>query len=105
MPSMPRSHRSLEVYRRRGNIQIMTRLIRALGIAALLLAFGASAESLGPTLQKIKDTGAITIGYRDASVPFSYLDDNQKPIGFSQELCGLVVAKVKAKLGLPSLTV
>ena len=60
-----------------------------------------SAEGLGPTLQRIKDAGAITIGHREASVPLSYLDDNQKPIGFSVELCGLVVAKVKAKLGLP----
>jgi len=33
------------------------------------------------TLKKIKETGAITIGYRDSSIPFSYLDDNQKPIG------------------------
>jgi glutamate/aspartate transport system substrate-binding protein len=61
------------------------------------------AEGLGPTLQRIKDAGAITIGHREASVPLSYLDDNQKPIGFSVELCNLVVAKVKAKLGLPDL--
>jgi glutamate/aspartate transport system substrate-binding protein len=84
----------------------MTKLVR--GLAALCLAFavglpGASAQSLGPTLQKIKDSGTITVGNRDSSVPFSYLDDNQKPIGFSLELCNLVVAKVKARLGLPDL--
>ena len=76
--------------------------------ACPVLAFGplaASAQGLGPTLQKIKDSGTITIGNRDSSVPFSYLDDTQKPIGFSLELCNLVVAKVKAKLDLPGLKV
>ena len=76
--------------------------------ACFVLAFGppvASAQSLSPTLQKIKDSATITIGNRDSSVPFSYLDDNQKPIGFSLELCNLVVAKVKAKLGSPDLKV
>jgi glutamate/aspartate transport system substrate-binding protein len=87
---------------------IMTKL--ATGLAALCVAFAfaastATAQSLGPTLQKIKDAGAITIGHRDSSVPFSYLDDSQKPIGFSLELCNLVVAKIKAKLGQPGLKV
>src|ERR1700736_3795113 len=73
-------------------------------VSALALAPSpSSAEGLGPTLQRIKDAGPITIGHREASVPLSYLDDNQKPIGFSVELCNLVVAKVKAKLGLPDL--
>jgi len=65
----------------------------------------ASAQSLGPTLQKIKDAGTITIGHRDSSVPFSYLDNNQKPIGFALDLCDLVVAKIKARLGQPGLKV
>ena len=72
------------------------------------LVFGpsaASAQSLGPTLQKIKESGTITIGNRDSSVPFSYLDDAQKPIGFSLDLCNLVVAKLKTKLDLPNLKV
>src|ERR1700744_2218615 len=59
----------------------------------------ASAQGLSPTLQKIKDAGTVTIGHRDSSVPFSYLDNNQKPIGFSLELCDLVVEKIKAKTG------
>jgi glutamate/aspartate transport system substrate-binding protein len=80
----------------------------AASLAALLLAFApgtASAQSLGPTLQKIKDAGTITIGHRDSSVPFSYLDNDQKPIGFSLELCNLVVDKIKAKLAQPGLKV
>ena len=84
----------------------MTKLASGLVTSCLIFAFAltaASAQSPGPTLQKIKEAGTITIGHRDSSVPFSYLDDSQKPIGFSLELCGLVVAKIKAKLGLADL--
>jgi glutamate/aspartate transport system substrate-binding protein len=86
----------------------MTKLIS--GVAALCVAFtfgwsAASAQGLSPTLQTIKDSGTITIGNRDSSVPFSYLDDSQKPIGFSLDLCNLVVARIKTKLGLPGLKV
>jgi len=86
----------------------MTTRLSGLAALCLMLACGlpcASAQSLGPTLQKIKDSGTITIGNRDSSVPFSYLDDSQKPIGFSLDLCNLVVTKMKAKLGLPDLRV
>jgi glutamate/aspartate transport system substrate-binding protein len=77
-------------------------------LCPLIFAFAlapASAQSLSPTLQKIKDAGTITIGHRDSSVPFSYLDNDQKPIGFSLELCDLVVAKIRTKLGQPALKV
>ena len=89
----------------------MTKPVSSLATLCLslgLFAFGpqaASAQSLGPTLHKIKDSGTITIGNRDSSVPFSYLDDSQKPIGFSLDLCALIVAKVKTTLGLPDLKV
>jgi glutamate/aspartate transport system substrate-binding protein len=53
-----------------------------LALAASLSAGQVNAEELTGTLKKIKETGTITIGYRDSSIPFSYLDDNQKPIGF-----------------------
>jgi glutamate/aspartate transport system substrate-binding protein len=86
----------------------MTKRVSGLAALCLMLACGlrvGSAQSLGPTLQKIKDSGTITIGNRESSVPFSYLDDSQKPIGFSLDLCNLVVAKVKTRLGLPDLKV
>jgi glutamate/aspartate transport system substrate-binding protein len=86
----------------------MTKLISGLAASCLAFIFGSSAayaQSLGPTLQKIKESGTITIGNRDSSVPFSYLDGSQKPIGFSLDLCDLVVAKVKTKLGLPDLKI
>jgi glutamate/aspartate transport system substrate-binding protein len=86
----------------------MTMLVRGLAASCLLAALCpsiAAAQNLGATLQKIKSSGTITIGNRDSSIPFSYLDNSQKPIGFSLDLCGLVVAKIKSTLALPDLKV
>jgi glutamate/aspartate transport system substrate-binding protein len=75
--------------------------------AALLVGVSvpAGAQGLEGTLKKVKETGAITIGHRDSSIPLSYLDDKLQPIGFSIELCKRVAEAVKARLGLPNLTV
>jgi glutamate/aspartate transport system substrate-binding protein len=84
----------------------MTRL-RIIGLV-LAAAFGAgqaNGEELTGTLKKIKETGAITIGYRDSSIPFSYLDDNQKPIGFAIDICYRIVDAVKKELKLDKLEV
>ncbi len=72
--------------------------LRIIGLAlvAAFCAGQANAEELTGTLKKIKETGAITIGYRDSSIPFSYLDDNQKPIGFAIDICYRIVDAVKA---------
>jgi glutamate/aspartate transport system substrate-binding protein len=81
--------------------------IRLLGtvIAVAICAGQVQAQELTGTLKKIKDTGTITIGYRDASIPFSYLDDSQKPIGYSMDLCYKIVDAVKADLKLDKLEV
>jgi glutamate/aspartate transport system substrate-binding protein len=65
----------------------------------------AAAQDLDGTLKKIKETGGITIGYRESSLPLSYLDDKLMPVGFSIELCKRVVDAVEAKLGMPDLNV
>ncbi|MEW6643410.1 MAG: amino acid ABC transporter substrate-binding protein [Pseudomonadota bacterium] len=75
-------------------------------IGALALGAGpAAAQQLTGTLKNIKDTGAITIGYRDSSIPFSYLDDNQKPVGFAMDICYRIVDAVKKELKLDKLEV
>src|SRR6516165_3547527 len=76
-----------------------------LGLFAIAIATAVSAQDLTGTLKKIKDTGAITIGYRESSIPFSYLDDSQKPIGYAMDLCMKVVDAVKADLKMPNLKV
>ena len=72
-------------------------------ILATAIAAPAHAQSPGGTLAKIKDTGEIRLGHRDVSVPFSYLDDNQKPIGFAMDLCARIVEAVKSELKLASI--
>lgn len=57
------------------------------------------------TLQKIKETGVINLGGREASFPFSYLAGGADPIGFSVDMCQKVVDAVKARLGLKDLKV
>jgi glutamate/aspartate transport system substrate-binding protein len=71
-----------------------------LAFAAVLLSAQAGAEELTGTLKKVKETGAISLGYRDSSIPFSYLDDNQKPIGFAIDICLGIVDAVKNELKL-----
>jgi glutamate/aspartate transport system substrate-binding protein len=72
--------------------------------AALGLATTAYAQQAG-TLKKVQDTGAITIGHRDSSIPFSYYDDKQQPIGYAVELCQRIVDAVKTELKNPKLEV
>ena len=72
-------------------------------LVAAALAFSVQAQDLTGTLKKIKDTGAITLGYRESSIPFSYLDDKQQPIGYAMDLCMKVVDAVKADLKMPNL--
>ena len=81
---------------------------RALAIflaAAAGLAIALPAPAQEGALKKIKDSGAITIGHRDASLPFSYYDDKQQPIGYAMDLCLKIVDAVKAELKLPKLDV
>ncbi|MBI3715218.1 MAG: transporter substrate-binding domain-containing protein [Betaproteobacteria bacterium] len=74
-------------------------------VAASLLMAPAMAEDLTGTLKKIKETGAITVGHRESSIPFSYLDDKQQPIGYAMDLCMKIVDAVKTDLKMPGLKV
>ena len=79
-----------------------TPLALALLLSAALIA-PAAAQELTGTLKKVKETGSFTIGYRESSIPFSYLDDKQQPIGYAMDLCMKVVDAVKADLKMPGL--
>ncbi len=73
------------------------------GIAALAVATtGAQAQS-GGTLKKIKDSGKIVIGVRDASIPFSYTPDGKTYVGYSVELCDKIASAAQRKLGMTEL--
>jgi len=62
-------------------------------------------EALTGTLKKIKDSGSISLGIRESSVPFSYYDDNNKVVGYSQDLALIVVDEIKRRLGMSNLEV
>jgi len=70
-----------------------------------LLLLPAAAQDLTGTLKKIKESGSITIGHRESSIPFSYLDDKQQAIGYSMDICAAVVEEIKKELGLATLAV
>ncbi|MGO4723414.1 MULTISPECIES: amino acid ABC transporter substrate-binding protein [unclassified Inquilinus] len=76
---------------------LIGRLVIALGAAALL-ALPAGAQALDGTLKKIQETGEITLGVRESSVPFSYNDENQQPVGYAIDICLKVVDAIKAEL-------
>jgi glutamate/aspartate transport system substrate-binding protein len=84
----------------------MTRLLfPVIAVVGTLMAAPAGAQELTGTLKKVRDSGSITIGHRDASVPFSYYDDKQRPVGYAMDLCLRIVDAVKTELKMPKLDV
>ena len=73
-------------------------------VAVCLLSSAAMAQGAG-RLDKIRETGAIALGFPETSVPFAYLDASQKPIGYSVEICEQVVQAVRTALKLPKLEI
>src|SRR5205823_13653048 len=59
----------------------------------------AGVEQLSGTLKKIKTTRTVAVGYRDASVPFSYLSAARQPIGYSIDICLEIVEDIRGELG------
>lgn len=84
---------------------IITTAIAALAVAIAALPVPAQAQALTGTLAKIRDTGTITVGHREASIPFSYLDDKQQAVGYAMDICAKVIDAVKAELKMPNLKV
>lgn len=70
-----------------------------------LTASAVNAAELTGTLAKIKQNGVIVVGHRESSVPFSYYDNDQKVVGYSQDYANLIVAAVKKELNLSDLQV
>src|ERR1700674_4547510 len=89
---------------REHTMNYVVKMLLATALGAML-ALPAAAQDLTGTLKKVKDTGVITIGYRESSDPFSYLDDKQQPIGYAMDLCMKIVDAVKAELKMPNLKV
>lgn len=85
------------------SVRIFSSFVFAL--AAGFLSAGPAAAQDSATLKKIKETGTVTLGVREASIPLSYLDDKQQSIGYSIDLCLKVVDAIRAELKMPGLKV
>jgi len=83
----------------------MHRTMKAAAAALACALFAAPALAQEGTLDKIKKTGTITVGHRDASIPFSYYDDKQQPVGYAVDICMRIVSAVKQELKLSSIQV
>ena len=71
----------------------------------MLLAVGRTAATADDTLEKVSDSGRISVAYREPSIPFSYIAGAGKPVGFSVELTNAIVDEVKRRTGKPGLEV
>ena len=78
--------------------RVLPGLLFAAALALPAAAQDANVTALSGTLKKIKDTGTITLGYRESSLPFSYLNKRQQPIGYSIDLCREIVEEAAAEL-------
>lgn len=86
-------------------MRIFPRLMSSAFVAALICPPLMAAELTG-TLQKIKDSGTITLGHRDSSIPFSYIADaSGQSVGYSQDIQLRIVEALKKDLDMPNLNV
>src|SRR3954464_6774748 len=83
----------------------MKRILALLTISVAAAALALPAAAQEGTLKKVRDSGSITIGHRDASIPFSYYDDKQQVVGYAVDLCHRIVDAVKSELKMPNLKV
>lgn len=82
-----------------------TSLRRLLAGVALAAAVVPAVHAQTPVLDKIRQTGTITLGYRESALPFSFADDSGKPAGYAVDLCLRVAEATRQKLGLKDLKV
>ncbi len=83
----------------------MRKLVLSVLLASVAASSLAHAEDLTGTLKKIKDSGLIVVGHRESSIPFSYYNNQQQVVGYSQDFSNAIVDAVKKKLNEPNLQV
>jgi len=83
---------------------ILARCLIAALIAATAFAAPSSSLAEGSVLDRIKETGEITLGVRRDARPHSYIDEQGRAQGYSVEVCAQVVGRLRAQLGLTQLS-
>lgn len=81
----------------------MSNFLSSKHVVGLLIGACCVAAQAGPALDRIKQSGKIVIAHRESSVPFSYLDENKKPVGYAVDLCLKLAEAVRKKLAMPSI--
>jgi glutamate/aspartate transport system substrate-binding protein len=81
-----------------------TALLRSMSLVAGLSVFSAAAWA-GPVLERIKQSGTITLGHRESSDPLSYYDQNKKPVGYAVDLCVKLAEAVRKSLQLKTINI
>ena len=79
----------------------MNALTRAGGLLFLLSAITTQAAAIDAVSDRIARSGVVAIGYRDSSPPFSYLDQDRRPIGYSIEICHRIVDAMRQSFKRP----
>jgi glutamate/aspartate transport system substrate-binding protein len=74
-------------------------------VAASIAALGLSVAAQADTLKKVKESGAITMGIRESSLPLSYLDGKQQPVGYHVEICHKIIDAIKTSQGMKAIKV
>src|SRR5262245_13607113 len=70
-----------------------------------VLASSACATQAPDTLKKIKETGTLTIGFRESSLPFSFSDRDKQPTGYSIDLCKKIAESIQRELSMTNMQV
>ncbi|KEA51960.1 amino acid transporter [Mangrovibacter sp. MFB070] len=83
----------------------LAKLATALLAAGICVGVAHAADAPQTTLDKIKSSGVVVVGHRESSVPFSYYNNEQKVVGYSQDFSNAIVDAIKTKLNMPNLTV
>jgi glutamate/aspartate transport system substrate-binding protein len=80
------------------------KMLNAPLLVAAVLSCAGGATQAGPVLDRIRQSGKITLAHRESSIPFSYLDADKKPVGYTMDLCMKIGESIRKHLGLKTLT-
>ena len=95
------THRSAIAHALRSRFMATLAAIAVVGSGVAL----AAPDTPPGTLKKVKDGGVLVVGFRDASIPFSYYDTNQQPNGYSMDITNAIIEQIKSKTGVRNLEV
>src|SRR5262249_28260755 len=82
---------------------VVKRVVLTVVLLGMAQARPGGAHTLDGTLKKVKDSGTLTLGYRESSPPFSFLGPDKRPIGYSIDLCMHVASEIEKRAGVTGL--